>query len=74
MNAEQLYKLLHSQQFYNFYIGPFENHLVGDEGSKSKEEIIEQLDEMISTFTAKPKPKYKNACRAKHIGAIRNDT
>ena len=47
MTAEQLLNLLMTQSFANFYKGELEDYIIGEEDAMSREEIIDNLQELM---------------------------
>jgi hypothetical protein len=48
MTAEQLLNLLMTQSFANFYKGELEGYIIGEEDAMSREDIINDLQELMN--------------------------
>lgn len=44
---EKIYQMLMGAQFENWYENEFMDHVEGEEGAKSKEEILEDIKRML---------------------------
>ncbi len=47
MDAKKIYEMLMGSKFEHWYNEDFMDHVEGEEGAKSKEEIIKDLEEML---------------------------